>query len=444
MNKSGIVALQLMFILLVMNSPVNALGVAETDYESLTLRLYNEQKWDSLLIVGEEAIKKGYDYYYIRVRVGEAAFYKQRYARAVLHLEKARSFNSGEQYATRLLYKSYHYSNRTDDARWLLRKLNPEFAGSLGRVDKRPLLYLETGPAFTNHVKQFEENRQPGPGTYSEAYLNRNSQYLLAGSNIPVGYRLGMNVAFGVMNFNKNRRVDITFVDSLSGDYSVFQLEAYISPSINITRRTKISPAFRLVNVSLENPLTSDDSLVQMIVGPAKALTYSDYAWGGELSYSAPLWAITGGAWSLKVDKLEYTQATASLFLKPLGNLNLYSLSTVSLKSSENENEYIVYQMIGGKIYRKLWGEAFMSWGDLSGTAEHNLQIIYNAFDQVKTRVGSRLIISINDYLSLSLRYQLFFRKGTELFFPADEPGQIFYYDYINQSITGGIKWKLH
>jgi hypothetical protein len=444
MKKAGFFLIQLCVFLFFVAPGASAGEAGDINYETLTLRLYYEQKWDSLLTMGEEAIDKGYDYYYMRVRVGEAAFYKQRYVRAAGHFEKALQFNTGDEYATRLLYKSYHYSGRADEARWLLGILPAAMADDMGRADRRPVLYLEAGPAFTDHVKQFEKNRQAGPGTYSEVYLNRNSQYLLVGAYFPVGFRLGINAAIGVMNFNKNRRVDITYVDSLSGDYSVFQLETYISPSFNITPRIKISPAFRLVNVNLENPLKSDDSLVQRIIGPSKELNYNDYAFGGEVSYSAPRWTITGGVWSLKVDKLEFIQSTATLFYKPLGNLNLYGLTSVSLKSSQINNDYIVYQMIGGKIYRKLWGEAFVSWGDLSGTAEHNLQIIYNAFDKVKTRVGTKLIISVNDYLSLSFRYQVFFREGSELFFPVDEPGQIFSYNYMNQSITGGIKWNLH
>jgi tetratricopeptide (TPR) repeat protein len=444
MKKAGFFWAQLYIFLFVVTPGARAGEAGDINYETLTLRLYYEQKWDSLLTIGEEAIDKGYDYYYMRVRVGEAAFYKQRYVRAAGHFEKALQFNSGNEYATRLLYKTYHYSGRADEARWLLRNSPATMAADLGRADRRPVLYLEAGPAYTDHVDQFEKNRQSGPGTYSEAYLNLNSQYLLAGAEIPICYRMALNAAIGVMNFNKNRRVDITFVDSLSGDYSVFQLETYISPSFNITRRLKISPAFRLVNVRLENPLKSEDPIVQRFIGPSGTFSYSDYAYGGEVSYSAPRLTITGGVWSLKVDKLEFMQATGTLFYKPLGNLNLYALTSVSLKSSQINNDYVVYQMIGGKIYHKLWGEAFMSWGDLSGTAEHNLQIIYNAFDKVKTRVGTRLIISVNDYLSLSLRYQVFFREGTELFFPVDEPGQIFSYNYINQSITGGIKWNLH
>jgi len=444
MKKAGFFLIQLCVFLGVVAPPASAGEVTDINYETLTLRLYYEQKWDSLLTIGEEAIDKGYDYYYMRVRVGEAAFYKQRYVRAVRHFEKALQFNSGDEYATRLLYKSYQYSGRADEARWMLRKLPEGLAADIGRADRKPVLYFEAGPAFTDHVKQFEKNRQTGPGTYSEVYLNLNSQYLLAGAECPIGYRMAVNGAVGVMNFHKSRQVDIAFVDSLAGNYSVFQLETYISPSFNITPRLKISPAFRLVNVSLENPLKSDDSLVQQLIGPSGTLIYNDYAYGGEVSYSAPMWAFSGGVWSLKVDKLDFIQATGSLFVKPLGNLNLYSTTSLSLRSNQSSNDYIFYQMIGGRIYHKLWGEAFMSLGDLSGTAEHNLQIIYNAFDKVKSRVGTRLIISINDYLSLSLRYQVFFREGTELFFPVDEPDQIFSYNYMNQSITGGIKWNLH
>ena len=32
------------------------------------------------------------------------------------------------------------------------------------------------------------------------------------GTYFPVGYRMGVNAAIGVMNFNKIRRMDITFI----------------------------------------------------------------------------------------------------------------------------------------------------------------------------------------------------------------------------------------
>lgn len=417
---------------------------AATDYEKITLRLYYEQKWDSLLMVGEDAIGKGYDYYYMRMRVGEAAMYRQRYVRAARHFEKALEFNQDDFAAMSLLYKSYRFSGRIAEAGWLLKKLPPGEDYDFGRSDRRPAIYLETGPSFSNHIDQFEKYRQKDPGSYSEAYLNKNSQYYLAGSIIPLSYRLNVNVAAGLLNFNRNRRMDIAFVDSLSGDYSVLQYEAYLCPSFSISKKITISPAWRWVNVNLENPFTSTDSLIRRFIGPAGNTSYNDYAAGGEISYTAPRWTFTAGAWKIRVDRSELTQYSGEFFYKPFGNLNLYSLTAVHYKTSTDTANYIFYQMVGGKLFSNLWGEAYVSAGNLAGSAEHNAQVLYNSFDNINTRVGSRLIFSFSRYLSVFVRYQVFFREGTELFSPFDKPGEIFYYPYINQSITGGLKWNLH
>ncbi|MBL7905455.1 MAG: hypothetical protein JNL22_10580 [Bacteroidales bacterium] len=417
---------------------------AAADYEKITLRLYYEQKWDSLLMVGEDAIEKGYDYYYMRMRVGEAAMYRQRYVRAARHFEKALEFSKDDVAAMGLLYKSYRYSGRFAEAGWLRRKLPSGEDSGFGRIERRPAVYLETGPSFSNHVDQFEKYRQKDPGTYSEAYLNKNSQYFLAGTVIPLSYRLNVNVAAGLLNFNKNRRMDIAFVDSLSGDYSVLQYETYISPSFSISKKITISPAWRWVNVNLENPFTSADSLIQRFTGPSGNSSYNDYAVGGEISFTAPRWTFTTGAWKIRVDKSELIQYSGEFFYKPFGNLNLYSHTAVHYKISTDTANFIVYQMVGGRLFSNLWGEAYVSAGNLAGSAEHNAQVLYNSFDNITTRAGSRLIFSFSPYLSVFIRYQIFFREGTELFFPFDRPGEIFYYPYINQSITGGIKWNLH
>ncbi|WP_367328915.1 hypothetical protein, partial [Lentimicrobium sp.] len=85
--------LAFLLILLSFSGKLSAKGSVAIDYEALTYRLYAEQKWDSLLTTGEQAINEGWDYFYIRLRTGIAAFELQRYARAARHLEKAREFN---------------------------------------------------------------------------------------------------------------------------------------------------------------------------------------------------------------------------------------------------------------------------------------------------------------------------------------------------------------
>jgi len=444
MKKAIIFCAQLIFMWLLSGLPSQAAEGDNINYETLTLRLYYEQNWDSLLLMGEEAIDKGHDYYYMRLRVGEAAFYKQRYVRAARHFEKAQAYNSLEDYAIGFLYKSYHYSNQKNEARLLLGKIPKEQALKIGKADYMPTLYLETGPAFTNNVKEYEENKKTDPGLYSEVYQNRNSQYLLAGVAQPVGHRYLVNAAVALLNFNKRRVVNISGLDTLSGDYNVSQLEMYLSASAILSKNFTISPAFRLVKVNVKAPFTIEDTLVLNLIGPSNELNYYDYAAGGEISYHNPFATLSAGAWFIHIDKEDLTQVTGTLFLKPLGNLNFYSTSALSWKKSQFESKYLFNQLIGGKIYGKLWGEVFYTNGDLSYSTEQNIQVIYNAFDKTTGRVGSRLILNINDYLKLSLRYQIFFREGSELFYALDGNPVIYSYNYTNQSITGGIIWNLH
>jgi hypothetical protein len=195
--------------------------------------------------------------------------------------------------------------------------------------------------------------------------------------------------------------------------------------------------------VKYNNPLSSDDSLVQGMIGPPYSVDYNDVAYGGEISFLASYFTATAGVWALEVGQTAYTQVSASFFLRPLGNLNLYTFTNLTYKHDGFEDKVIFHQMAGGKINNKLWAEAFYTQGDLTGTGENNLQIFYNAFEKVKNRYGLRFIYTLNSHLKFSIRGQVFTREGTELYF--DEAGNrdIYSFNYQTLSITGGVLWNL-
>ncbi|HOP13335.1 hypothetical protein [Lentimicrobium sp.] len=435
--------LAFLLILLSFSGKLSAIGSVAIDYEALTYRLYAEQKWDSLLTTGEQAINEGWDYFYIRLRTGIAAFELQRYARAARHLEKAREFNSYDEFTISLLIKSYLYSGQPDKAKIFQKSLPSDNSKRAVNRLFSPLIYVEAGPAFSDHYNRYDQRRQTGDGLYSEAYLNKNSFYSLAGALIPAGSSLMINAAVSAMSFNKTRIVEITGFDSLSGNYSVRQSEAYLSPSLIAGRKIRISPSFRLSNVRYSNPLQSDDSLVAWMIGPSGEKTYYDIAYGGEISYLSPLWEASVGFWSLQADQLRYAQSSLGCIVRPYGNLNLYSHTTITLNQNEYSRNLIFNQMIGGKLIRSIWGEILFTAGNLTGSAENNLQVFYNAFDKTKNRIAARLIYSYNDHLRLSLRTQFFLREGSELFYPEPGVGNIYTYNYQTLSITGGLTWNL-
>ena len=70
---------------------------AGNDFKSVdetTFRLYEEKKWDSLIVVGKQALKDDIDYYFLRMRLGIAFYSIKLYNLAIEHFQKALAFNS--------------------------------------------------------------------------------------------------------------------------------------------------------------------------------------------------------------------------------------------------------------------------------------------------------------------------------------------------------------
>ncbi|HOI88838.1 MAG TPA: hypothetical protein PLV51_13350 [Lentimicrobium sp.] len=433
----------LLLTLTILTGKFTVAADSSVNYEELTYRLYLEHKWDSLLQTGEKAIAEGYDYYYMRARVGVAAFELGKFVRASRHLEKACEFNNGDPFAAGLLYRAYVYSGRAGEAQRFQKSLPAYLAESTGGWSLNPVLYLEAGPSFTDHPDRFEQNRQQGSGLYSEAYLNKHSVYSVAGAIIPLSGRLTLNAAGAWLDFARTRHVGISGLDTLVSDYHVRQAEGYLSPSIYIGKHLRLSPAFRMVQVSYENTMQSSDPAVQQLIGPTGSSSYYDTGIGGEVAWLNPYWELSAGYWSLETDRKKTIQLGSNLILRPLGSLNFYTSTSLLLLHKEEETKTVFAQMAGGRIIGRLWAELWFSSGDLSGGAEGNLQVFYNAYDRVQNRYGVRFIYPVNDYLKFSLRGQLFTKTGSELFFSGPEIGKIHTYDYQTLTITGGLSWNI-
>ena len=73
-------------------------------YNSETYRLYLEEEWDSLIILGKAALNQDMDYYYLRMRLGIAFYQKKNYRVAANHFTRALEMNQGDPAALEYLY----------------------------------------------------------------------------------------------------------------------------------------------------------------------------------------------------------------------------------------------------------------------------------------------------------------------------------------------------
>ena len=92
-----------------------------------TYRFYLEQKWDSLIVLGKEALKQDFDYYYLRIRLGIAYYHSKNYRRASSHFTVALEFNQDDPVALEYLYFSRLLSGQTAQSRLV----KEQFRGNL-------------------------------------------------------------------------------------------------------------------------------------------------------------------------------------------------------------------------------------------------------------------------------------------------------------------------
>ena len=98
-------------------SPLSA--AVKLDFATVDLLIYRcfiEKKWDSVIVVGKQALIQDIDYYYLRVRLGISYYNKTDYSNASVHLKKAREFNSADPVIADYLYYAYRYSNKSEEA----------------------------------------------------------------------------------------------------------------------------------------------------------------------------------------------------------------------------------------------------------------------------------------------------------------------------------------
>ena len=109
--------------------------------EKQSHQLYIDKNWNELISFSNKAIKKDFDYYYLRLRLGIAYYEKKKYLFATKQFQKALTFYSGDNLSKEYLYYCYIYSGRYVDARVLSKSFDTELIAKTG-IDKISSLAL--------------------------------------------------------------------------------------------------------------------------------------------------------------------------------------------------------------------------------------------------------------------------------------------------------------
>jgi hypothetical protein len=502
--KSNFVLLFIFFLLLIVSSKAGTKLDFKT-VDMLTYRCFEEKKWDSVIVVGKQALKQGIDYYYLRVRMGISYFEKRKYIPAITHLNKAIGFNSGDPVIIDYLYRSYLYEDCTEEAQLILDKKPKDkndspntrnkvieqvnFEGGLSLSNDKTSLQLP--PHWLQGVKFGVQE------IYGVDDLYGNSFYGHLGLKLKIFKRVRLSFAYNYLNFSKTINLKdghfedhfLGIVDTVGGKkylysfpwvvhdtsfrYNVNQHEAHFGVIVILPAGFKILPAFHFIHVAnIMNNFTIrlrtiEDTAFHSTIDntfrtfPFTHYDYSFYQKGTSFNNFVIALMVTkdygifniglSGSWS-NLNNQTQTQAGVILTYYPLGNLDLYGTSSLTEFFQGNETRLLFSQVLGAKMTPWCWVEGLLYWGNYTNANILNGSIVYNNSDKNDYRIAATLTFLVGNHLQLSLIYQYFRNESQQRYQiltlnpitgQLNEQVQTKNNPYNTNTLIGGITWKL-
>lgn len=374
---------------------------------------------------------------------------------ATYHLEKALTFNSDDDFTLYYLYFSYLYSGRTSDANFITKNMTSFVKDNVKWKQKYiSAITLESGKSFSNNItKNGNINYAATYNLYGENTMNNNLTYYHFGLKHEVSPKVSFYHGFSKIDIECQKIImyNDSFNRALKGlkdtvnNYTLNQYEYYINSEIQLSQGLKLTPAFHFLHVGFSNIkydttknigiVTTQTTLNNYVASLALNKDYKYVGFGLFATYS-------------NLNKLNQKIFGATLNYYPNGNLDLYTATTLSYVIENNNingtpKRWIFDQLAGTKLFSRLWGEASLTIGDLTNFNEKNALIVFNTADNIKFKAGASLLYMLSSKIELSFRYQFQARQNSYLTYNSNTTILYTQTNYNNNTIIGGIKWKL-
>lgn len=410
--------------------------------------------WDNLIRYGKLGLQNGFDYYYLRMRLGVSYFEQNNYRKAISHFRKALEFNDKDIFALEYLYYSYLFSGRISEARALISNFPLSLSSRLQIKNKSRTQSLSLYNTYRfNPDYDFQINRFTLPEDLTVdgwQLIEKNLDYF----NVQFEHQLGRNIIFyhGYGYLTKQRYMyvksnsnDITYSNDRFHQYQIFFSGNFlVSNNFNIKltlHYLNLRPKTYFQSTASPGPLTNSS---YSTVSPENNLA-------GYLTSNLELGLFSfdlGAGYSGLNDQTQFQQDFV-MRIFPLGNLNLYSATKISHQNNYDQsnlvNDHFIFnQLFGFRVFNHLWVELNGTFGEVSNYQDLGGTVIYNDVNPINYKLGLAFIIPLtNRGVELMVLYNymetesLFFTYNNEFI---ENNNAI---KHTIHSITGGIKWNI-
>lgn len=142
-------------------------------------QLFMEKNWHELIRYGNLAVKNGYNYFYMQMRIAIAYYEIENFNLAEKHFKNALHFNLEDELAQEYLYYCYTHTGRYEQARLLSKNFSNELGEKIGTAKKSDIDFImaeggtkiaDSSNYYNTYTKQ--QSNFFNPATYFQVGLN--------------------------------------------------------------------------------------------------------------------------------------------------------------------------------------------------------------------------------------------------------------------------------
>lgn len=414
-------------------------------FDSLTYKQYEDGRWKDLKESGKLALREGYDYYYLRMRIGISYYEQKDYLTAIKHFKKALAFSDNDQIAIEYLYYCYLLSGKYYTARAYTKLFRSSLVEKTGintakknRLSVDYLYNMSESEDVIDYFLSVSDFMEPGslfiPISYSNIGL---TMYNDAGP----GFNLKHSLSY---LSRENSLFTNDGVDSYS-DYrqKVNQFQYYISAIAGNTAGLTFSPSAYYIYTSYSLiGFTNTGMNTYAYLIPVKEYNIGA---GAKINLSAGLFDIYLDGYASRLGYRRHLQGGGGLIFYPLSNNHLYFGAGYYFKISEFDGAYrrsnVFRAMAGISANNKFYIDFGLLAGDVENYIDGSSQVVYNSINKTDRVIKADISIPIKDsgvIFYLGSRYT----SEYSAFLPTD-----YYYSTASEkrfnslSFIGGLSW---
>lgn len=412
-------------------------------YDSLTYYYSQNAEWDSVIDIGKESIYKGYDFYSLRMRMGNAYDKERNFRLAEKNYSLALEFkpqdpnaafyqyqaaiNGGRQDVAYHLYKDYNKNQKLLLLGGLDSLINNRLPAKLKTLEQ---ISVFTGLSFTNNHHKADEILVPTPGViYAESLIRTNQFYANAGLKGNITPSLTWNFVYNYNQINgeylfreKNYPLESkkisTKQNEILGGLSYYAKNGWSFSAYGLYFNKKREYFASHISQFNYYIVAENDSILG--TNPDfnenhKKHDQQSFVTGIKIKKTINILDLSAFAtYSDYLSDSPY-QFGAEVTILPNGNYDFYLTNRLSYLEILDKNHWIYKVSAGGKAFKDLSFYASATFGNLIYSNELDLGVIYNLTEPTNFKGDFGLSYPISAKLLLSIHYQ-FFQKESDIY----------------------------